>query len=234
MHKKLFVSMALAAVCMVTPMTAKAADVYDVWEDSDFKSYMDYRCIKAKDTNQWKLQRMCTTTDLGLRTYNGRYCIALGTGFNAPAGTYVDVVLENGNVLQCIVGDIKANKDTNSSNRQHLTDGSIVEFLAHSPTIWYYTNNMGTVGYIDYFSGDVEEIIVYSEEDMADMEWEFVVEDMENTTRALVTDKYQIEVDGSPMYFIEYADTEGCSTIQVDEDTYYSKTINYSVIDVTN
>lgn len=80
------------------------------------KSYEYYTAITSKRSKQYKIQGYAITDDKGFRTVNGRYLIAVGTFFNAPVGTYLDVILENGLEIPCVVGDIKADKDTDATN----------------------------------------------------------------------------------------------------------------------
>ena len=78
---------------------------------SGFKSYMPYtksngESIFNKNSNQYKLQQQCHTGLYGIRVKDGRYCVAIGTAFNADVGTYFDLILANDTVIPCIVADI--------------------------------------------------------------------------------------------------------------------------------
>lgn len=232
MYKKILLTILAAATLLTSTTTADAACSYTAPGNSSFKSYMEYRTITARSTNQWKLRGMCNTSERGFRMYNGRYVIAIGTGYNAPAGTYVDVVLSSGKVLNCIVGDIKDDMDTDSSNKQCIHNNSVVEFLSDYWTMTDTTMNMGTVGILDGFEGDVQEIIVYNMEDMASMYWDFVIEGQEEDNKVLVTNKYKVDVGGHYLYFIEYASNDAYNTLEVDEETYYDSVINYSIIEL--
>lgn len=80
------------------------------------KTFEYYTAITNKKSNQYKLQEEAKTDSFGFRTVNGRYLVAIGTYFNAPVGTYIDLVLENETEIHCIVGDIKADCDTDTDN----------------------------------------------------------------------------------------------------------------------
>ena len=95
---------------------------------NSFKSYMDYRCIRNKYSSQYRLQKKCKTAKNGLRVYKGRYVVAVGTYYTSKIGTKIDLVMKNKKVVKCIVGDIKANRDTDYLHRQ-TADGSVVEFI---------------------------------------------------------------------------------------------------------
>ncbi len=96
---------------------------------SGFKSYMSYKAIKNKSSDQYKLQKKASTGTYGIRMVNGRYCIAVGTGVGAKIGQYVDVVLRNGTVIKCIVGDYKANSITDKKNLVTKSNGCVTEFI---------------------------------------------------------------------------------------------------------
>ena len=95
---------------------------------SGFKSYMRYTAITTKSSPQYKLQQLAYTDVQGFRAYEGRYCVAVGTGVGAKVGTYLDVILANGTHIPCIVGDIKANAHTDATN-MFGTNGCCCEFL---------------------------------------------------------------------------------------------------------
>ena len=90
------------------------------------KSFMDYGCIKT--WKQHDLQQIAYTGQYGIRQVNGRYCIAVGSAFTTEIGTYIDLVLENGEIIPCILADCKDDEDTDINNI--IThDGSLAEFV---------------------------------------------------------------------------------------------------------
>lgn len=110
------------------------------------KSYMDWRCITSVSSPQYKLQRKASTASNGIRTVNGRYCVALGSYYTSKIGKYVDLVLSNGQVIKCVIGDQKADRDTNSQNAIGH-DGSAAEFIVTTSALSHKTRQMGDVGY---------------------------------------------------------------------------------------
>ena len=81
------------------------------------KTWMDYRTIKDPTTYQYKLKNMAYTGTYGVRMLYDRYLVAVGTGVCGKAGTYIDIVLENGTVIPCIIGDIKADIHTDATKQ---------------------------------------------------------------------------------------------------------------------
>ena len=101
------------------------------WYDSTRLSYMDFRTITAPETLQYQLQYDgYTVTDwvTGIRKRGDRYMIAIGQEFGLT-GTEVDVYLENGVEIPCIIGDSKEYFDTINNEGRIGNDGGVVEFI---------------------------------------------------------------------------------------------------------
>lgn len=95
---------------------------------SGFKSYEPYDLITAQSV-QLCLQYQAVTDSNGFRLLDGRYLVAVGTFCNAPCGTYIDLILENGTLIPCIVGDIKSNAHTDETNTYTLATMCACEFI---------------------------------------------------------------------------------------------------------
>lgn len=94
-----------------------------------FKSYESYTAITDKDSDQYALQTMAWTDTDAFRRVEDYYLVAVGTYFEAPVGTIVDVVLDNGTVIPCIVGDIKSDEHTDSSYHIWTENQCATEFI---------------------------------------------------------------------------------------------------------
>ena len=91
---------------------------------------MPYTTITDESSLQFKLQYFYAYTgNYGIRMINDRYCIALGTAFGIEIGTYVDLILENGEVIKCILSDIKADEHTEDNNIVTTLNGCATEFI---------------------------------------------------------------------------------------------------------
>ena len=90
--------------------------MYDIPKYEGFKSWMSYKAITNRSSKQYRLQQIASTGYAGMRTVNNRYCVAIGTAFDASIGTYIDLILEDGFVIPCIVADIKNPKHTDANN----------------------------------------------------------------------------------------------------------------------
>ena len=97
---------------------------------------MSYKAITNKNSKQYKLQKNnAYTGNYGIRMVHNRYCVAIGTYFNAPVGTYIDLVLENGTTISCIVAEIKSNRDTDADNIVTSHNGCVAEFLVDTKVL---------------------------------------------------------------------------------------------------
>ena len=135
---------------------------YTVPITSGFKSYMPYTAITNKASKQFKLQQMASDGTYGIRTVNNRYCVAIGTAFNAQVGTYFDMILANETVISCIVSDIKADKHTDKNNMITVSNGCLTEFIVNSNILDRNAKRMGDISYCcDEWNSRVEKIRVY-------------------------------------------------------------------------
>lgn len=128
------------------------------------KSYMPYTAITSRSSDQWKLQQIAYTGTHGIRQVNGRYCIAVGSAYTSQIGQYIDLVLENGTTIPCILADQKADKDTNAENTITEHDGSLVEFVVNSGSLSSMVKKMGDISYAQNdWNSMIAQIIVYDE-----------------------------------------------------------------------
>ena len=98
------------------------------------KTFMSYTAITDKTSNQYALQQMAYTDEMGFRKINNRYCVAIGTAFEASVGQIFNVELDNGTMIPCIVGDIKDDRDTDASN-VFTSQGCCLEFIVDIPRL---------------------------------------------------------------------------------------------------
>ncbi len=118
-------------------------------ENDGFKSFMDYRKITSVRSAQYKVQHMddIYTSDNGIRTLKGRYCLAIGTVFDAHVGQLFDIYLENGELIPCVVGDIKADKDTDINN-VFSRNGCCSEFIVETENLPKKVQTSGNISNI--------------------------------------------------------------------------------------
>lgn len=105
----------------------------------NFKSFMPYQLITDQTSRQFKLQQNphTFTNSEGLRCFNYNNhnlpMIAVGTGVTDQTGDLVKVTFVKPDLSEnsyfCVVGEVKKDEHTESSNTTHLIDGSVVEFI---------------------------------------------------------------------------------------------------------
>ena len=137
--------------------------MYNVPKTRGFKSYMPYTAITNKKSKQYKLQQLASTGAYGIRVVDSRYLVAIGTAFNAEVGTYIDLILEDGFVIPCIVGDVKSPRHTDSSNMITMHNGCVSEFIIDSKALHKSIKRSGDVSSCnENWNGCVRAIVVYS------------------------------------------------------------------------
>lgn len=114
-----------------------------------FKTYMDYRTITNKNSNQYKLQQDCWTDSDGLRRYDDLYVVALGTYYSSVVGDKFIIELSSGTILNVVVGDIKDDRHTDKTNRYIPLNGNIVEFIVDVNVMDELSKKMGDVSYVE-------------------------------------------------------------------------------------
>lgn len=117
---------------------------YDV-EDRSIKSFMSYESISSKSSNQYQLQQNAYTGEYGIRKIHNRYCIALGSYFTTETGTYIDLILQNGIIVPCILADCKSDIDTDNLHMKTMHDQSLVEFIVDTKNIDSYVLKTGDI-----------------------------------------------------------------------------------------
>lgn len=128
---------------------------------TNVKACTDYRCYGIRSTPHWRLQQVAWTDEWGLRRFNDDYIVGLGTYYSTDIGDRFEVTLGSGRVFTIILGDNKADCDTDETNRYKPcayytdNDANVLEFIADFKKMpdWVYAR--GSIDCIDEFAGDV-------------------------------------------------------------------------------
>lgn len=118
--------------------------------DTSFKSYMDYRTIKDRNSKQYHLQTLAYTDEEGFRRIDEYYLVAVGTFYSENCGSILEIGFSEGKVITAIVGDIKQDIHTNETNQYAEVVGdlvNIVEFIVDTEKISEKTLYMGDCSY---------------------------------------------------------------------------------------
>ena len=97
--------------------------------DTSMKTYMSYKAITAKNTVQWQLQQRddVYTDSEGFRRIGDDFMVAVGS-YYGQVGDKLHITLDNGE-FTAVIADQKKNIHTDSENKYHISDGSVLEFL---------------------------------------------------------------------------------------------------------
>lgn len=124
-----------------TPTTTKAPTptkkplTGDLSEQSTWKPYERYWKINKKSSPQYKLQQIAYTGDYGIRMVDGRYCVALGSGWATEIGTKLDIYMDTGQVIHAILGDCKRDEHCDPSHRIAQEKREVIEFIVDETKI---------------------------------------------------------------------------------------------------
>ena len=102
--------------------------------DTSFKAYMDYRTITDTSTPQYDLQKRCWTDCDGFRRQTDDYVVALGSYYSTEIGDRFEITLDTGVIFTAILGDQKADRDTDDLNQytplgNDKSKKNVVEFI---------------------------------------------------------------------------------------------------------
>ena len=120
--------------------------------------YMDYRKLQNQTTNQYWLQQECSTNTLGIRTYKGYFCVAMGSAYGQDIGDTWRVTLKNGRFFNVILADCKGDDAGNMFGHECKNyDGedciNLIEFVVDEEKMDEGVKKAGTFGALDIFGG---------------------------------------------------------------------------------
>ena len=108
------------------------------------------------------INRISTTNEDGFQIVHDRYLVAVGTHFNMEIGQYFDIVLENGTTIPCIMGDTKADQDTDNGNIFTVHSACATEFIVTQSRLPSSVNAAGDVSKLKpEWESRVAQIVVY-------------------------------------------------------------------------
>lgn len=143
-----------------------------------WKPWANYHAITATDSPQYKLQRIAQTDENGLRYIidaDGvkRFCVAMPVawcgGTSKDIGRLFDVVMSNGSVLNCILGDTKKVEHSQKGEGRFGRKGELMEFQVDEVRLHPGARRSGTISSIGgAFEGEADFVIVYDKNFLRD------------------------------------------------------------------
>lgn len=136
---------------------------YSIPAHSGFKSFEACDGFSPK-YKQYEIQKYAYTDPDGLRMVDGRYCVAISSCFGAGIGQYFDLVLGNGSTIPCLMGDLKADCDTDHENMYTVFSDCCSEFIIDPDVLRGDIRKMGDVSYAkEEWQSPVIGLILYKE-----------------------------------------------------------------------
>lgn len=147
----------------------KTCTIKEAEPGHEYKPLTWYTSYDVPGSAQARLQKVAKTAENGIRVVTDpegfeRYCVALGTYWAGAhpehIGRCVDVVMENGTVLRCVLADVKQTKDTkNQQNKYGKGNNDILEFICDKSVLREGILNCSKIS--AEFEGGVKRMIVW-------------------------------------------------------------------------
>ena len=135
--------------------------------DTSFKTWMDWRCITDKTSDQYEYINqwgwcdeegfMRAGYENDLEVTDDYYMIALGSYYGTTIGTKYRITTDLGNVFYGVLSDVKDDRHTNSTN-QYAKNKDIVEFLVDTRYLNKNVKRMGSANVHPELKGKVAKI----------------------------------------------------------------------------
>ena len=142
---------------------------------TDRKVCTDYRVYNIPGTPHNRMQRAAVTDENGCRRYGEYYIVGLGSAYADRIGETFEVELETGVIFRIITGDMKADCDTDITNRFgecYNYDGeycaNILEFIIDKEVLDPAAYRWGGVDYYQNFKGDIVRMTYLGRDTSAD------------------------------------------------------------------
>ena len=134
--------------------------------NTEFKTYMDYRCITDKTSAQYELQQFAWTDEDGFRRIDNDYIVAMGTYYAENVGDRFKITLDTDNEITVTIGDIKQDIHTDYFHQYTpmydengiFFSGNVLEFVVDTDVLPKVPRRLGTVSYFNYLKGNIKSI----------------------------------------------------------------------------
>lgn len=134
---------------------------------SYIKTYMGYQAVTNTRSAQYALlngEFAYTDENTGLRMYDdgtgARYCIAMGSYYTTTIGQKIDLVMDDGHLVHCVLGDAKADIHTNSTHQYGSFNGDVAEFIIDDNVYYGLCDGSGTVNWVSGLAGSIVKVVL--------------------------------------------------------------------------
>ena len=133
---------------------------------SNMKLCTDYRFYNIVGTPHNRLQKVAWTDDFGCRRYNDDYIVGLGSFYSVDIGDRFEITLDTGKTFTIILGDGKADCDTDINNMftpcynyEGEYCANILEFIIDKEAMNKKAYAYGSVDYYNEFKGNIVKMV---------------------------------------------------------------------------
>lgn len=136
--------------------------------NSSWKTWMDYRKITNRTSNQYKFvekwawsdydgfMRCDGESDLGIT--DNYYVIALGSYYGTTIGTKYRITTDTGNVFYGVLGECKADIHTNYTHQYATDNNDVVEFVVNDEMLHPLVKSAGNANVYIPLNGKIKSI----------------------------------------------------------------------------
>lgn len=121
--------------------------------DTGFRSWMPFTAL-ATGTPQYNVSSQARPNGYGILEYEGRAVVAVGFGWGLTIGDTATVTTTNGS-FKIVVGDWKANCDTDATHKVTTANGCVVEFIVDRSCLASCIKTSGSVASVNKYAGKV-------------------------------------------------------------------------------
>lgn len=143
--------------------------------DTSVKTFTDYRCYNIVGTPHKRLQQVCYTDSNGFRRFGEDYVVALGSYYSIDIGDRYRVTLDTGVEFTVILGDCKADCDTDVSNMyapcvnyDGENVGNLLEFIIDADVLPDEVYNYGDLQRFEFMQGSIVQFEYIGRDDSDD------------------------------------------------------------------
>lgn len=160
----------------------KNNDKWEIGESLEIPPYptnvkfcTDYKCYNIEGTPHSRMQQNCWTDEFGCRRFNDDYCIGMGSYYTTLIGDRFEITLDTNITFTVIIGDQKADTDTDWTNMYTPCinyDGeycaNVLEFIIDDEVVTNEMYSYGSLDYYEFFKGNISKIVYLGRDNSQD------------------------------------------------------------------
>lgn len=165
----------LSVIAMSTAFTVNASAVHTEYTslgvpniNTSWKSWEGHNILRSNYTPQGRFlrdwawvdengfMRAGGERDLGIE--DDYYLVAMGSYYGTEIGTKYKITLDTGRTFYAVLGDQKADCDTDWNNQYGTSNIDLIEFIVDVPTLRWDVKNSGTANVYMPLNGSVSSV----------------------------------------------------------------------------